>query len=345
MKRGKTRFWWVLVPLLLLMMFWAFAFGQKSSNSEAKMVKIGREWSEEQFDRYWKDSFGLSIPFGLSTWVTQFGYRIQPCRFSLSAESNVYDVIQRLREFRNQTIDITIVPGIYINRLSRVLKLYFDISEEETKQQINNNKTWESYGFDNRTWPTLIVPNTYNFSINTKFEQFIQRMERESRQFWTESRIEKLKSQKLSRTEAVTIASIVQKESNKTDEYEKIAGVYINRLRIGMKLMADPTLVFIRGHGGRVYNKDKELASPYNTYKNKGLPPGPICIPSIAAIDAVLNYTEHRYLYFCAKSDFSGYHVFERHYRNHRKNARAFHRALNNLHKRQSKTNKKRASK
>ena len=102
--------------------------------------------------------------------------------------------------------------------------------------------------------------------------------------------------------------------------------------------MADPTLVFIRGRGGRVYNKDKDLVSPYNTYKNKGLPPGPICIPSVAAIDAVLNYTEHPYLYFCAKFDFSGYHVFEQHYRNHQKNARAFHRALNRLEKRRSNT-------
>ena len=139
----------------------------------------------------------------------------------------------------------------------------------------------------------------------------------------------KLKAQKLSKLEVVTIASIVEKESSKTNEYQEIAGVYLNTYRKGMKLQADPTIVFVKGKAERVMQIDTKIPSPYNTYLNKGLPPGPICIPSIAAIDAVLNYTQHSYLFFCAKSDFSGYHVFESDYNRHLKNAQLFHRALN----------------
>ena len=161
-------------------------------------------------------------------------------------------------------------------------------------------------------------------------------MQNEQALFWNAERKQKLRKQKLDINEAMTLASIVQKESLKIDEYQEIAGVYLNRLRINMFLGADPTLVFIRGKGGRVYNKDMDVVSPYNTYRNKGLPPGPICIPSKEAIDAVLNYTEHPYLYFCAKSDLSGYHAFARHYKDHLKNARLFQKKLNELERKKS---------
>jgi UPF0755 protein len=155
----------------------------------------------------------------------------------------------------------------------------------------------------------------------------------ESTSFWNKERIEKLNIQKLSVIEAITIASIVEKESSKIEDFENIAGVYINRYRKNMKLQADPTIVFIKGKAERVLQIDTKIESPYNTYLHKGLPPGPICIPSIQAIEAVLNYTHHDYLYFCAKSDFSGYHIFESDYSRHLQNAKKFHRALNQLKK------------
>lgn len=337
MRKKSGKIWWVL-PLVIGLVLWGMFFGQKSNNSKPQMVKIGKQWDKETFDQYWEDSFGLYVPFGMHYWADKAGFSIQACRFNLPKSSNIFDVLTLLREFRNQTIDIVVPPSIYGESLARILENKLDLPKETVVDAISDPDTWEDYGFNAQTWPVMIIPNTYNFSLQTDLDGFLKRMQRESDLFWNESRQEKLRVQKLSREEAVTIASIVQKESNKTDEYTTIAGVYINRLRIGMRLMADPTLVFIRGRGGRVYNKDKDLVSPYNTYKNKGLPPGPICIPSVAAIDAVLNYSEHPYLYFCAKSDFSGYHVFERYYRNHQKNARAFHRALNRLEKRRSNT-------
>jgi UPF0755 protein len=131
--------------------------------------------------------------------------------------------------------------------------------------------------------------------------------------------------------EVSTLASIVQAETQKADERPKVAGVYFNRLRINMPLQADPTLVFASGDFSlkRVLNIHKELDSPYNTYKNIGLPPGPINLPEISALDAVLNFEEHSYLYFCAKEDFSGYHVFATNYNEHLNNARKYQNALN----------------
>jgi UPF0755 protein len=129
--------------------------------------------------------------------------------------------------------------------------------------------------------------------------------------------------------EVIALASIVTKESNKAEEYEKIAGVYLNRLRKGMLLQADPTVVFARGKSGRVWAADLNIQSPYNTYIHAGLPPGPICIPNLQSIEAVLNYKQHNYLYFCARADFSGYHDFATNLAEHNRNAAAFHRAMN----------------
>jgi len=168
-------------------------------------------------------------------------------------------------------------------------------------------------------------------------EGLFDRMKAEHEKFWDKSKLEKLKQQNLSLHQAVVVASLVQKESNKKSEYEEIAGVYINRFRKGMLLQADPTIVFAKGKAERVRGKaDLFIESPYNTYLHKGLPPGPICIPSIDAIEAVLNYKNHDYLYFCAKSDFSGYHIFESDYNRHKKNAAAFHRALNKEEKKRN---------
>lgn len=154
-------------------------------------------------------------------------------------------------------------------------------------------------------------------------------MLKEHNKFWNIKRIQRSVVQRLTRKEVITLASIVTKESNKSDEYEKIAGVYINRLRKGMLLQADPTVVFARGKTGRVWAADLSIQSSYNTYLHPGLPPGPICIPNLQSIEAVLDYKQHDFLYFCAKADFSGYHDFATSLAAHNHNAAAFHRAMN----------------
>ena len=176
----------------------------------------------------------------------------------------------------------------------------------------------------------MFIPNTYELYWNCSSDEFLSRMQRENERFW-QSRERKLARTGLNRIEAYTLASIVYEETKRTDEMPRMAGVYINRLKRGMPLQADPTVRFALGDFSirRVLNKHLEVDSPYNTYRHPGLPPGPICMPSIAAIDAVLDYENHDYLYFCAKDDLSGSHTFARSLAEHNRNAQAYARALN----------------
>ncbi|TXC81378.1 endolytic transglycosylase MltG [Luteibaculum oceani] len=180
---------------------------------------------------------------------------------------------------------------------------------------------------------TYLIPNTYEFYWNTSCVQVVRRLLDEQQAFWNTSRLEKAKKLGLSKEQVFILASIVQKETAKEDEMPRVAGVYLNRLKKGMKLQADPTLVYLlkvkMNKVGRVLNEDKKIKSPYNTYIYKGLPPGPIYIASPKVIDATLNAESHAYLYFCAKEDFSGYHNFAKTYREHLSNAQRYHRELN----------------
>lgn len=178
---------------------------------------------------------------------------------------------------------------------------------------------------------TTFIPNTYEFYWNTDAEDFVEKMISEHERFWNETRLNKAKSLKLSPKQVSILASIVDKETRKVSEMPRIAGVYINRLNRRWPLQADPTLVFAHGDYNirRVLDVHKKIDSPYNTYKYAGLPPEPICIPSIAAIDAVLDAEKHNYFYFCAKDDLSGYHVFASNINEHNRNAEKYRKALN----------------
>lgn len=188
-------------------------------------------------------------------------------------------------------------------------------------------------GFNQMTLPALFIPNTYEFYWTTDPEAFVSRMFQEYQKFWDQGRKEKASQTGLSMIDVSILASIIDRETNMNDEKAIMAGVYINRLRSGWRLQADPTLVFAVGDFEirRVLDVHKTIESPYNTYKYGGLPPGPICLPSIASIDAVLNYEDHRYYFFCARDDMSGYHAFAETNLQHQRNARLYRQALDRL--------------
>jgi UPF0755 protein len=179
----------------------------------------------------------------------------------------------------------------------------------------------------------LFIPNTYEFLWNTTADQFIRRMYKERQKFWNDERLTLMSLEGLTIPGVITLSSIIEKETAKNAEKQVIAGVYMNRLRKGWPLQADPTLIFAWNDYTikRVLNKHKEIDSPYNTYKHTGLPPGPICLPSVSSIDAVLNYEKHDYLYFCAKEDLSGYHNFAVTLAEHNRNAERYQAALKRL--------------
>ena len=184
---------------------------------------------------------------------------------------------------------------------------------------------------------SLFLPNSYEMYWNISAAEFCQRMQRENDLFWNESRESKRKRLKMSRAEVITLAAIVNEESRKVDERPRVAGVYLNRLRRGMKLQADPTVVYAMKRQSnnfdlvvrRVLYKDLEIKSPYNTYKYRGLPPGPITMPDISSVDAVLNYESHNYLFFVVDPKNPGYHLFASTYNEHLANRKVYVRWLN----------------
>ena len=207
----------------------------------------------------------------------------------------------------------------------------FDFDSIELITLLNDANFLKQYQKTPETAMTLFVPNTYQIYWNTDAEKFVARMKKEYDTFWEGKRYNQLQEMKMTVDEVVTLASIVQEETNKNDEKPRVAGVYINRLRSNWLLQADPTLKFALGDFTirRILDEHKEIVSPYNTYKYTGLPPGPISMPDISSIDAVLNYEHHNYYYFCAKDDMSGYHVFENSLAQHNINAKKYHNALN----------------
>ena len=194
------------------------------------------------------------------------------------------------------------------------------------------------YGYDTLTLPALFVPNTYDMYWNVSVDGLMRYMQREHRRFWDDDRMAKARALGLSPLQVVTLASIVDEETANDGEKPMVAGMYYNRLNHrdgeypgGMPLQADPTIKFAWKQFGlkRIYRNLLRIESPYNTYRHLGLPPGPIRIPTVAGVDAVLNMVHHDYLYMCAKEDFSGTHNFARTYAEHLENARRYSEALN----------------
>ena len=209
-------------------------------------------------------------------------------------------------------------------------------------QALTDETVVKDLGYTNETLPCLFIPNTYEVYWDVKVNDLLRRLKKENEVFWNEERRHKLAEvgsyagEEMTIEKVVTLASIVDSETANNSEKPAIAALYMNRLRIGMPLQSDPTVKFALQDFAlrRILHKHLEVDSPYNTYKNKGLPPGPICVPSIAGIDAVLNHANHEYIYMCAKEDFSGTHNFAVGYAEHQRNAARSAAALNkrNIH-------------
>ena len=263
-------------------------------------------------------------------------YNIKPGKYQIKNGMNNNEIINSLRS-NNMTVNVIYNNIIDLNDLAGKISNQI---EADSISILNSFKTefFKERGFDERNILSMYIPNSYNFFWNTSVEKFNKRMFEEYTKFWQKNnRVEKANKIGLTRNEVMILASIVYEESKENIELRKIAGVYINRLNDNWKLGADPTVKFaaykleeykntiIR----RVLNKHLRIDSPYNTYKYFGLPPGIISMPSIQAIDAVLNYEKHNYYFFAADPSNPGYHSFAKSLSEHKRNARKFHRYLN----------------
>lgn len=256
---------------------------------------------------------------------------VYPGRYTLDSMMNNNNIIDKLRSGFQDPVRLVFNSIRTREQLAGKVSKQIEADSLSLIRLFHSDSMISKYGFRPETFTCIFLPNTYEVWWNTSAEKFIERMYKEYLQFWNDERKEKAAKLNLSAEEITTLASIVDEETYYKDEMPRVAGVYINRLRKRMHLQADPTLKFALGDFTikRVLNIHKQIDSPYNTYKRYGLPPGPISIPSISAIDAVLNYESHRYLYFCAKPDFSGYHNFAKTLSQHNMNAREYQRALN----------------
>ena len=270
------------------------------------------------------------ISFSFLSKLMKYSENVKEGNYKVKMNMSNYDLISMLRSGNQTPINITFSYSRKINDLAQNISQKLKISEKELMDYIIKNGL-SNYGFDTQNIIGMFLPDTYEVYWDITPKKLLDKMKEEYDKFWNSERIRKLKRVNLSKNEVITLASIVASETNKIDEADRIAGVYINRLRKKMLLQADPTLIFAANDFSirRVLNKHKKIKSPYNTYMNKGLPPGPIRLSPKKYIDAVLNFEDHRYIYFCAKDDFSGYHEFAITLSEHNKNARKFQRALN----------------
>ena len=278
---------------------------------------------------------GLLINANSFEWLAKqkkYTSNIKAGRYKINRALNNNDLVNLLRSGKQTPIKVT------FNNLRNKEQLAGRIASQIEADSLSIINYITDTTFLNKLQLTsynvacLFIPNTYEFYWNTSVEGFVNRMVKEYSSFWNSSRKKKAAAIKLNYYQVSALASIVEKEQNiKRDERPEIAGLYLNRLKKRMKLESDPTLIFALNDFSikRVLNKDKKVDSPYNTYKHKGLPPGPICIPSINAIDAVLNASDNKYIFMCAKEDFSGYHNFAKTYAKHLINARKYQKALN----------------
>ncbi len=271
------------------------------------------------------------ISFSMLAKIMKYNQHIKPGHYRFEADMTNREAINLLRSGRQTPVSITFNNIRMLDEIPGKICENIEMDSSELLNYLDSPAIYEKYGFNRNNFIGMFIPNTYQVYWTISPEQLLERMKKEYDNFWTNDRLEKCKEIGFSPKEVTVLASIVKAECYHKEEAPVIAGLYINGLIRNMRLQADPTVVFANKDFSihRVLEKEKDIDSPYNTYKYAGLPPGPINMPDILYINAVLNYTKSDYIYMCAKSDFSEYHNFTSSYAEHLKNAKQYAAALN----------------
>jgi len=295
-------------------------------------IKTGANY-REVFDSLVKNNILIdTVSFQWVVAKKKYETKVKAGKYLIKNNMSNNDLVNMLRAGDQVPVKVTFNNVRTIQQLAGKVAKSLEPDSMNFSMLFNDNALLDKFGFNNTTLIAMFIPNTYEMYWNTSAEKFLEKMFDEYTDFWNKEREEKLKNLGMTKVQVVTLASIVQAEQAVyNDEKPIIAGLYINRLRKGMLLESCPTLVYAIGDFTikRILDKDKEVESPYNTYKNIGLPPSPINLPEISSIDAVLNYQTTDYLFLCAKDDFSGYHYFSKTASQHGAYAKLYHEALN----------------
>ena len=348
MAKKKKKFKWFKLTIIIVILvalilagiggnfyYKNFKVANVELNSKDTIIFIPIDATQETVLKQIKDAHILNN-FESFKWLAEQknykGKNIVPGKYKIQNRWTNNQLINHLRAGNGRLDAVVQFSSVRtLKELSTALAKNILLSPDEIYDWLSDENNIKQYGFNKYTIISMFIPNTYHVDFDITADDLMKRMAKEYKKFWNDNRKAKAKAIGLSQSEVVTLASIVYSETNSEKDMPTIAGVYMNRLEKGWPLQADPTLIFALNDFTikRVLNKHKKVDSPYNTYKNAGLPPGPINIPPIKYIDAVLNYEKHDYMYFVAKEDFSGDSYFAKHLAQHMIYARRYQKALN----------------
>lgn len=339
MDRKKRNILWIIILLIVLAgaggagTIYYYLFAKQFQISKTTYIYIDRD---DNLDSVYHKIIRAGKPkstFGFQYLAEKehYGNEIRTGKYAINPDDNMRYLYRRLSMGYQTPVNLTVPSVRTLDRMVRAVSRQLMIDSVDIAKLISDSAYYTRMGYSKETLPSLFIPNTYEVYWNMSADAFMKRMQKEHAAFWNEERRKKAESIGLTPEEVSTLASIVEEETANGPEKPMVAGLYMNRLKKGMLLQADPTVKFGLQEFGlkRILFKHLEVDSPYNTYKYPGLPPGPIRIPSIQGLESVLNHAQHNYMYMCAKEDFSGTHNFAATLSQHMANARRYQQALN----------------
>lgn len=328
----------LLVIFLVLLIVGGFIvfklFGPNTgllSKGKYLYIRTGSTYNDVKRELQEGDYINDMWAFELLAERADYPSRVKAGKYKVDKGMSIYNLVRILRSGRQEPVKLVVNKLRTEDDFVRFVCTKLEADSTRMRALLADNKYLSAFGLDDNTAMCAVIPDTYEFYWNTSADKAFGKIAGYYNQFWTDARKQKAKAQGLTQQQVSILASIVDEETNKNDEKGNVASVYMNRLKTGMKLQADPTVKFAIGDFSikRITSVHTAYSSAYNTYANTGLPPGPICTPSKKSIDAVLDAPATDYIYFCAKEDFSGYHRFASNYTDHMKNARLYQQALN----------------
>ncbi len=294
-------------------------------------IRNGAEFGQVKDSLYKNFTVDDKAAFERVAELKHYTENVKPGRYRIKDGMSNNELINMLRSGAQEAVKLSFNNIRTIPQFCARVSHYIDIDSASLNDILADDARMSKYGFDSRTCMAMFIPDTYQIYWNTTADGFIEKMYKNYKEFWNDSRMGKAKALKMTPLQVSTLASIVQcEQSVHREEQPTIAGLYLNRLRTGMALQSDPTVVYAIGDFTirRVTGAMLEVDSPYNTYKHTGLPPSPITFAEKTALDAVLDHDKNDYLYMCAKADFSGRHSFAKTYAQHLQNAKEYRKAL-----------------
>lgn len=334
MKKRKRRSKALLIFLVLVLILACaglfFVFGSntgKHDHGDYLYIRSGSTYGDVIKNLKQNGFISNSWSFDLLAKAAGYSKKVHPGKYYIPKGKSNFYMVRLLRAGRQSVVHLVIKKVRTKNDIARLISKNLEADSASVISLMNDSATMVQFGLDSNTALALFMPNTYDFYWNTTPRKALNKIADNYVQFWNEDKKRQAANMDLSPVQVMILASIVDEETNNVTEKDTIASVYLNRLQTGMRLQADPTARFAGGDFTirRVTSKQTGLISPYNTYQVYGLPPGPICTPSLSSINAVLHHVKTEYLYFCANTNGSGTHLFAKNLADHLANARAYH--------------------